>query len=132
MLVSSSSHKKSDFPIPSEGAHIATVKDVRDLGIRPTSYGDKHQLRLDWLLDETSEAGQALMAFQTFTASLGEKSNLRKAIKSILGRDPGPEYDTDDLIGRRATLVLGHDEGSGGRIYANVRAILTWREGNGQ
>ena len=132
IITSRNSTNKNDWPVAPEGAEPATIKNVKDLGIRATNFGDKHQLRLDWLLDKLSDDGRELMVFQTFTASLGDKSNLRKAIRQILGRDPGPEYDTDDLIGRRATLVLGHDEGSGGRVYANVRAILTLREGAGQ
>ena len=121
-------NSQQKFPVAPEGAHAATLEAITDLGIQETQYGPKAKVRLTWLLDTTSEDGRPLKAFQSFTKSWGEKSNLRKTARQILGRDPGPEYDTDDLIGKRATLVLGHDE-VGDKIYANVRAILTLREG---
>lgn len=128
MLISNRNSNKQ-WPIASEGAHVATIESVHDLGIQETSYGPKHKVRITWLLDEKSEDGQTLKTFQSFTKSWGDKSNLRKAARSILGRDPGDEYDTNELVGKRATLVLGHDEVNG-KTYANVRAILTLREGH--
>lgn len=91
MLISSRSrlsNNSSSFPIAPEGAHVATVESVPDLGMQETSYG--------------------------------------KTVRQILGFDPGDFYELDDLVGKRATLVLGHDEANG-KTYANVRAILTLR-----
>lgn len=115
------------YPIPTEGAHPATLKAVRDLGTVQTAYGPKHRVRFDWLLDETSPEGAALMCFQTLNVSFADTSALRKAVRQILGRDPGNRFDLETLLGRRVTLVVGHDEANG-RTYANVRAILAVRE----
>lgn len=126
-LVAGKSTRKQSFPIPSEGPHAATITAVKDLGLIETTYGPKHRCRFDWTLDKTTEDGQKLMAFQTFNLNFGDKSTLRKNVKQLLGYDPGPQYDLEELVGLRATLVIGHDE-VGDRTFANVRATLPIRE----
>ena len=128
LIVREGSQSNRKFPLPPEGAHAATIESVRDLGVVATTYGDKRRVRFTWVLDLTAPDGSPLKAFQSFNLSFDQKSALRKNVKTIIGHDPGTEFDLESLMGRRATLVLGIDETSSG-TYANVRAILPLRVG---
>jgi len=65
-----------------------------------------------------------MKAFQTFNLSLHPQSFLSQAIRDITGRDTGNEFDLDSLLGVEVDLVIKHNEGTDGRIYANVATIL--------
>jgi len=65
-----------------------------------------------------------MKVFQTFNLSLHPQSFLTRAITDITGREPGHEFDLDSLVGREVELVIKHNEGNDGRVYANVRTIL--------
>src|SRR6185437_4476011 len=112
---------KSPWPLAPEGVHLATLIEVRDMGMVEGDYGPKHRARFVW---EIEHNGAKYRVFQSFNVSMDAKAHLRKAIADIIGRDPGEKFDLDTLVGSVAPLVLGHDEGNNGITYANVRAIL--------
>lgn len=114
-----------DFEPVSEGVHSAVLADIVDKGVVQTAFGPKHKVMFLWLTDEADEGGQTKYVFQSFTASLHEKAGLRKAVKAIRGRDiEGENFDVETLLGSQAQLVIQHNEGQDGKVYANVQAIL--------
>jgi hypothetical protein len=125
LIVESGGHNNKQYPVASEGAHRAQLLQVKDLGLQETRFGAKHRVRFVWEIeDERAPDGSTLRCFQSFNLSFDVKSHLRKAVKQILGRDPGDRFDLESLAGTRATLIVGHDEGAEGKLYANVRAVL--------
>ena len=115
-----------DFEPVSEGVHSAVLGDIVDKGIVPTPWGDKHKIMFVWLTDEADEGGGTKYVFQTFGASLHEKSTLRKAVKAIRqGKDiEGSDFNVRSLVGSQVQLVIQHNEGNNGKVYANVSSIL--------
>ncbi len=108
---------------PAEGPHEAILAEVRDLGMRPTSFGMKRKLRLVWkITDQPGSDGRTIRAFQTFTASWHARSHLRRNARAILGYEPGDRYDLKSLVGSRAVLHIEHNR-VGDKTYANVTAV---------
>lgn len=111
----------------SEGVHSAVLADIVDLGVQDTQYGPKRKVRFVWLTDEVDAEGQTKRAFETFTASLHEKATLRKRVDQIVGKTGVPvsgEFNLESLIGVNRRLVIQHNEGGQGNVYANVTSTL--------
>jgi hypothetical protein len=120
-----------DFEPVSEGVHAAVLADVVDKGMVQTAFGEKHKVQFTYLTDEADEGGRTKYVFQSFTASLHEKATLRKAVKAIRGGKDieGDSFDVESLIGSQVQLVVQHNEGRDGKVYANVASILKPKAG---
>jgi hypothetical protein len=127
----------SDFlPCP-EGQHAIRCCDVRDLGMVESSFQGKtkalHKILLTFVTDEEMDDGRPFLLFGRYTASLHEKSTLRKVLQSWLGRGLTPEeladgYDVERLVGQPAFCTVLHNE-SKGNTYANIETIMALPKG---
>ncbi len=115
-----------DFEPVSEGVHAAVLGDVVDKGVVETAFGPKEKVMFTYLTDEADEEGRTKFVFQSFTKSLHDKAGLRKAVKAIRGGKDidGGSFDLESLIGAQVQLVIQHNEGRDGKVYANVASIL--------
>lgn len=128
-----------DFtPVPA-GTHFAVCDMVVDLGrqeVKSQLYGDsvKPQVyirwqipseRVEWEVDGEKREGPAVIG-KTYTASLGEKANLRKDLQAWRGKTFTPDelkgFDVSKLLGVGAMISVTHTE-KNGRTYANVASI---------
>src|SRR5690348_2170321 len=58
------STSKTSWENPTEGPHQAILSEIRDLGMRPTSFGMKRKLRLVWkITDQPGSDGRTIRAF---------------------------------------------------------------------
>ncbi len=113
------------FETPDEGVYWATPVEIKELGIVPTANGDKEKIQFIWELDDLDSRGNHLRAFQRFNKTLHPNSSLSQAIFDITGKEPGEEYELDDLLGLRVQLAIKHNPSDAtGKVYANVAAIL--------
>jgi len=118
-------HTKKQYEIADEGTHDATLAEIRELGKVETGFGTKEKLLFIWELeDQFDSKGEPIRIFQRFNKSIHPKAALYKAVRSITGEDPGDEFDLEQLIGVSVQLVLQHNEGDDGIVYANVAAIV--------
>jgi hypothetical protein len=120
--------KESDFKPAPEGLHHAVCVDIIDLGIVDTGgFGPKHQLRLVWEIEATTETGERFTCRKQYTVSLHEKANLRKDLKDWRGKDfTSAElegFDIDKLLGAPCQILIKHVEKEG-NVYGNVATIL--------
>jgi hypothetical protein len=117
---------QTQFELASEGVHRARLEQIKDLDPALNSKGEEHQrIRFIWSLeDQVNSSNYAFRVFQTFNLSLHPQSFLSRAIFDITGREPGREFDLDSLVGVEVELVIKHNSGDDGRVYANVRTIL--------
>lgn len=104
---------------------ITPTKEVQ------TDYGPKEKFRIVFETLETREDGSRYCVWSSgFTATLGEKSGLRKFLKLWLGRDLTPAersgFDLETLLGRPANLVVVHDH-KDDQTYANIAACTPWK-----
>ena len=113
-----------------EGQHLAVLADVVDLGEVATPWGSKHKVMLVWQTEEKDSEGQPYRLFKRFSLSMHAKASLYAAVKDILGDVPRDEEDKpvrfalDSLIGKNSNLVVKHETGTDGKVYARIAAIL--------
>ena len=114
---------QKDWERPEDGAYLGVIADVVDLGEVETGYGLKKRVRIVWLLDAFDSEGNQFRVMASYTASLHEKANLRKALKSILGADVSGQFDLEELLGVNNQVIVQTVD-SGEKTYTNVIAIL--------
>jgi outer membrane biosynthesis protein TonB len=114
---------QKDFEHPEDGQYIGVIADVIDLGEVETGYGIKPRVRIVYLLDTNDSEGNPFRVMSTYTASLHEKANLRKALKQILGADVSGQFDLEELLGINNQLVVATTE-KDDKVYTNIVAIL--------
>lgn len=112
-----------------EGTFRGVCVDVTPLVKRQTDFGMKEEFRLVFETDaDPREDGSPQCVWSRgFTPSLNEKAHFRKFIRQWLGRDltaaEEAEFDTEDLLGRSASLVIVHETSKDGeKTYANIVA----------
>ena len=114
-------------PVP-EGLHQCVCVDVIDLGMQPTSYGEKHKVKLVFELDlMNQQTGERYLATRPYTLSLDDKATLLKDLQSWLGELSGEErdaFDLESLIGINALIKIVHRRGGNGHLYWNIESIL--------
>lgn len=115
-------------PCP-EGLHHAVCVDVVDLGIVPSTFGDKHKVRIVWQIEEQNhETHRRFEARKHYNLSLHEKATLRKDLEAWRGRkfteDELRGFDLEKLLGANCQIQVVQDLGEDGSIYANVQAVV--------
>lgn len=120
-------HDTNYKPAP-EGLNNAVCIDVVDLGMVDTQWGKKPKVRLVWEVEAKQDDGKPFRVVQSYGASVGPKSTLRKHLKGWRGRDFTPEelkgFDLEKIIGVNCQLIVIHNESDDGRVFANVETIL--------
>ena len=126
MKLSSKSNKPFD-PHP-EFSGLGVCVDVTPLKTVPSDYGPRQVFRLVFETQCLREDGKPHLVWsRAFTPTVGEKAALRAFLKQWFGRDLSQteldEFDTDTLIGRVASLVIVHNTGKDGTVFANIGLI---------
>ena len=120
---------QKEFEHPEDGQYIGVIADVIDLGEVETGWGVKPRVRIVYLLDANDSKGNPFRVVSTYTASLHEKANLRKALKQILGADVSGQFDLEELLGINNQLVVTTTQ-KDDKIYTNIVAILKAPKGS--
>jgi hypothetical protein len=122
---------------PPAGPKAAVLFEVRDKGIMKGFKGeDAHKIDLAWQIADRDSTGRRFTIVQRCNAIWGTDklpSNLRKAIDMVrVGLKQAPitnaesedGIDTDQYIGANATLMLVHNPGQNGKVFANVKLVM--------
>ena len=124
---------KSYSPAPA-GSHIATCTAVIDLGTQESNFNGeiKRQRKLMLTFELNEEAGlrddgKRYAISKRYTASLHEKSSLRKDLIAWRGRDFTPAelegFEVNNVAGKTCMISVAHVE-KGGSTYANIVSIM--------
>jgi len=125
-----------DFPAAPEGLHPAVCVDVWEIWTEPRDErwggGLVDRTRIIWQIDQTfkNEKGEEerYQVMQTYTASLDDRSNLYKHLKSWRGRsfseDELKEFELENLVGVNCQLQIVRNVAGNGKTYANIAAIV--------
>lgn len=101
-----------DFEQPPIGTHVARCVKIIDIGTQKGEYQGKATIKrqciIGWelpneLMSEGDYAGKPFVVSKFYTASLGEKANLRKDLANWRGRD----FTESELGGFEAKNILG-------------------------
>jgi hypothetical protein len=129
-----SKRQDGDFTPHDEGSFKAVCVDVTPLVTRQTDWGPKEEFKIVFETDANprEDGSPQCVWSRGFTPSLNEKAALRKFLRQWLGRDltaaEETEFDTEDLIGRGANVVVVHEQGKDGdKTYANIAACTPMR-----
>jgi len=110
-----------------EGTFRAVCVDVTPAVKQQSKFGEQEVFRLVFETDaDPREDGSRQCCWSRgFTPSLNEKANFRKFLRQWNGRDltaaEETEFDTEELLGKTAQVVITH-EVSGDNTYANIVA----------
>lgn len=116
-------HPETDSPVK------AVIVDVTPLKKRQTQFGEKEEFRLVYETEVTDDDGKRYCVWSRgYSPSLHVKSNTRKDLKKILGRELTAqeleEFDSEDLIGLGVKLMVEHAHSQdGSQTYANIAMI---------
>jgi hypothetical protein len=126
-----------DFPLAPEGLHPAVCADVWEIWTEQQDErfggGLVDKTRLIFQIDQTykdEKTGEERRyeVAPMFTASLHEKANLRKFLKSWRGRDFTDEelkaFDLENVVGVNCQIQVIHNVSAKGKKYANVATIV--------
>lgn len=116
-------HPETDSPVK------AVIVDVTPLKKRETQFGTKEEFRIVFESETEKEDGERFCIWsRPYSPSLHEKAALRKDLKKLLGRDLTKqeleEFETEELIGLGAKLMIEHAHSQDGtQTYANIAMI---------
>lgn len=101
-----------DFEQAPVGTHVARCVKIIDIGTQKDEYQGqanfRRQVIIGWelpteMMNEGDAAGKPFTVSKFYTASLGEKANLRRDLQNWRGR----EFTTEELAGFHAKNILG-------------------------
>lgn len=112
-----------DFEQPPVGTTVARCVKIIDIGTQKGEYQgkatSKRQCIVGWelpndLMTEGDHAGKPFTVSKFYTASLGEKANLRKDLQNWRGREFTDEelrgFDSKNIIGKACMLSLTQND----------------------
>lgn len=119
---------ESEMPATAATTVAAVCVDVEDLGLVDTDWGRKPRLKFVFELGEMKANGYPATASRTFTKSLHEKSALRPALESWLGRTMNEQeltkgFTYSKLNGKSCTLTVLPALSENGNAYNKIAAI---------
>jgi hypothetical protein len=139
MAITASDSGGKDFKKVPPGCHFAICNMVVDLGIQKTTFKNQaksqHQVYIRWEVPDervtydkdgkTIEGPCSIGA--TYTLSLSEKANLRKALENWRGQafteDELKGFDITSIAGKCCQIMVQH-KSSGGKTYANITGVM--------
>lgn len=138
-LIVSGTSGGRDFEIHPAGVFAARCTRIIDLGTIDGDYQGKPKKQHDIVFcfesaqlmgDDAGEfAGKPFLITQRWTASLGEKANMRKALESWRGRKFTPAeieaFDLHNVLGKPCFVNMVHtDPAQGKKVYSNIASIM--------
>lgn len=137
MIISATGGKKDFAPCP-EFSGRAVCVDVTPLKEYETEYGIKQKFKLAFEIELQDDSRDPVQPWVVFTKpmvpSLHEKAALTKFLKDWFGRkltdQENKSLDLESMIGRPASLVIGHElSADGSKTYANIKLIMPHKVG---
>lgn len=133
LIVKESEQKYEPAP---PGLHRAVCVDVEDLGNVQTPFKNKdgsdkvqHKVCIVWQTEmKNKNTGERFQVRAWYTATLGEDSNLRKALESWRGRPFSSAelggFDLETVIGANCQINVAHKKTENKRVRAILTAIV--------
>ena len=137
MIISATGGKKDFAPCP-EFSGRAVCVDVTPLKEYETEYGVKQKFKFAFEIELQDDSRDPVQPWVVFTKpmvpSLHEKAALTKFLNDWFGRkltdQENKSLDLESLIGRPASLVIGHEQSAdGSKTYANIKLIMAHKAG---
>jgi hypothetical protein len=135
MILKDKSQSEFQSHPETEGMVKGVIVDITPLKTVDSEWGQKEVFQFVYETEVENDEGKRFCVWsRRFTPSIGERSNLRKEIKKIMGRDFSPlelkGFDVEALIGFGVNLIIQHEVGNNGNTYAVISFIGPDKSGN--
>lgn len=138
-LIVSESGGGGNFSILEEGSYAAVCYMLVDIGLQKNeTYGNSsNKVIVGWEIpDEKIEINgeeQSRVFSTRYTASLNEKSILRRDLAAWRGRDFTPaelaEFNLRNIVGVPCLIQIIHKKANNGKTYANLASVMRLPKG---
>ena len=127
-----------DFENCPSGSFAARCYQIIDLGHQTFEWKGEAKVapkvRITWELNEMMQDGRPFSISREYTASIGDKANLRKDLESWRGRafssDELRNFSLENVLGAPCLLGVVHKPSKdGSKTYANVGSIMALPKG---
>jgi hypothetical protein len=128
----------NDFEQCPAGSFAARCYQIIDLGHQTFEWQGTAKVapkvRITWELNEMMQDGRPFSISKEYTASIGEKANLRKDLESWRGRAFSSEelrnFSLENVLGAPCLLGVVHKPSKdGAKVYANVGSVMALPKG---
>ena len=127
-----------DFEQCPAGSFAARCYQIIDLGHQTIEWQGTAKVvpkvRITWELNEAMADGRPFSISKEYTASIGEKANLRKDLEAWRGRaftaDELKNFSLENVLGAPCLLGVVHRPSKdGSKVYANVGSVMALPKG---
>ena len=127
-----------DFEQCPAGSFAARCYQIIDLGHQTFEWKGEAKVapkvRITWELNEMMSDGRPFSISREYTASIGDKANLRKDLEAWRGRPFSAEelrnFSLENVLGAPCLLGVVHKPSKdGAKVYANVGSIMALPKG---
>ena len=127
-----------DFEQCPPGSFAARCYQIIDLGHQTFEWKVEAKVapkvRITWELNEMMQDGRPFSISREYTASIGDKANIRKDLEAWRGRPFSSEelrnFSLENVLGAPCLLGVVHKPSKdGSKVYANVGSIMALPKG---
>jgi hypothetical protein len=127
-----------DFEQCPPGSFAARCYQIIDLGHQTFEWKGEAKVapkvRITWELNEMMQDGRPFSISKEYTASIGDKANLRKDLEAWRGRPFSSEelrnFSLENVLGAPCLLGVVHKPSKdGSKVYANVGSVMALPKG---
>ena len=127
-----------DFEQVPAGTFAARCYQIIDLGHQTFEWKGEAKVapkvRITWELNEMMQDGRPFSISKEYTASIGDKANLRKDLEAWRGRPFSAEelrnFSLENVLGAPCLLGVVHKPSKdGSKVYANVGSVMALPKG---
>jgi len=138
LTVNAGSGSGGDFEQCPAGSFAARCYQIIDLGHQTFEWKGEAKVapkvRITWELNEMMSDGRPFSISREYTASIGEKANLRKDLEAWRGRPFTAEelrnFSLENVLGAPCLLGVVHKPSKdNSKVYANVGSIMALPKG---
>ena len=124
-----------DFQRPTTGMHGAICTMIADVGYQPSGiFGIKPKVVFQFELTDENVEGTTnpLIVYDTLTASMSKKANLRAMLTGWRGKafddEEAADFEMKNVLGAHCQLLLV-ENASGEKVYTNIETVVPWPKG---
>ena len=138
LLVNAGNGGGGDFEQCPAGSFAARCYQIIDLGHQTFEWKGEAKVapkvRITWELNEMMQDGRPFSISREYTASIGDKANLRKDLEAWRGRPftatELQNFSLENVLGAPCLLGVVHKPSKdGSKVYANVGSIMALPKG---
>ena len=138
LTVNAGSGGNTEFEQCPAGSFAARCYQIIDLGHQTIEWQGTAKVvpkvRITWELNEAMADGRPFSISKEYTASIGDKANLRKDLEAWRGRaftaDELKNFSLENVLGAPCLLGVVHRPSKdGSKVYANVGSVMALPKG---